>query len=67
MPFDRQGADLLFTFITRVYERKSLIVTTNLPFAKWSQVGSNPAKLAVRRHLGSALGVSCVTGRAGGA
>lgn len=38
VPFDRQGADLLFTFITRVYERKSLIVTTNLPFAKWSQV-----------------------------
>lgn len=38
VPFDRQGADLLFTFITKVYERKSLIVTTNLPFAKWSQV-----------------------------
>jgi len=38
VPFDRQGADLLFNFITRVYERRSLVVTTNLPFAKWSQV-----------------------------
>ncbi len=38
MPFDKQGADLLFGFITRVYERRSLIVTTNLPFARWSEV-----------------------------
>ena len=38
VPFDRQGADLLFGFITRVYERRSLIVTTNLPFNKWTDV-----------------------------
>ena len=38
VPFDREGADLLFSFITRVYERRSLVVTTNLPFAKWSEV-----------------------------
>ncbi len=38
VPFDREGADLLFGFITRVYERRSLVVTTNLPFAKWSDV-----------------------------
>lgn len=38
VPFDRAGADLLFTFITRVYEQRSLIVTTNLPFARWSEV-----------------------------
>ncbi len=38
VPFDKEGADLLFGFITRVYERRSLIVTTNLPFAKWSKV-----------------------------
>ena len=29
---------MLFGFITRVYERRSLVVTTNLPFAKWSEV-----------------------------
>jgi len=38
VPFDKQGADLLFGFITRVYERRSLVVTTNLPFANWSEV-----------------------------
>ena len=37
VPFDKQGADLLFRFITRVYERRSVVVTTNLPFAKWSR------------------------------
>jgi len=38
VPLDKTGADLLFGFITKVYERKSLVVTTNLPFAKWTEV-----------------------------
>lgn len=38
VPFDKEGADLLFGFIARVYERRSLIVTTNLPFSRWSEV-----------------------------
>jgi DNA replication protein DnaC len=38
VPFDKLGADLLFSFITKVYERRSLIVTTNLPFARWNEV-----------------------------
>lgn len=38
VPFDKQGADLLFGLITRLYEQRSLIVTTNLPFANWSEV-----------------------------
>ena len=38
VPFDRVGADLLFSFITKVYELRSLIVTTNLPFGRWSEV-----------------------------
>jgi DNA replication protein DnaC len=38
VPFDKEGADLLFSFIAKVYEQRSLIVTTNLPFAQWSQV-----------------------------
>ena len=38
VPFDKQGADLLFGFIAKVYERRSLVVTTNLPFGRWSEV-----------------------------
>lgn len=38
VPFDKLGADLLFGFVARVYERRSLVVTTNLPFARWSEV-----------------------------
>ncbi len=38
VPFDKLGADLLFSFVSRVYERRSLVVTTNLPFARWSEV-----------------------------
>lgn len=38
VPFDKVGADLLFSFITKIYERKSLVITTNLPFARWTEV-----------------------------
>jgi len=38
VPFDKLGADLLFSFITKVYELRSLIVTTNLPFGQWNEV-----------------------------
>ena len=38
VPFDKESADLLFGFITKVYERRSLVVTTNLPFSKWTEV-----------------------------
>jgi len=38
VPFDRKDADLLFGLVTKVYEKKSLVITTNLPFARWSEV-----------------------------
>ena len=38
VPFDKAGADLLFGFMSQRYERRSLVVTTNLPFARWSEV-----------------------------
>jgi DNA replication protein DnaC len=46
VPFDATGAELLFNFIAKVYEQKSLIVTTNLPFARWSEVFRDPTAAA---------------------
>jgi DNA replication protein DnaC len=38
VPFTKAGAELLFDVVSRAYERNSLIVTTNLPFASWVEV-----------------------------
>ena len=46
VPFDKAGADLLFGFISQRYERRSLVVTTNLPFARWSEVFLNATAAA---------------------
>ncbi len=35
VPFDCAGGELLFNLITDRYERRSVIVTTNLAFAEW--------------------------------
>jgi DNA replication protein DnaC len=48
VPFDKESANLLFSFITKVYERRSLVVTTNLPFSRWTEVfGDATAAAAV--------------------
>ena len=38
LSFSRAGAELLFQVFADRYERKSLLVTSNLPFAEWGQV-----------------------------
>lgn len=35
IPFERSEGDLLFQFISDRYERKSLMITTNLTFSEW--------------------------------
>lgn len=37
-PFSTDGARLLFQFFAEMYERRSLILTTNLQFSEWTQV-----------------------------
>ena len=38
IPCDRQEADLLFMLLASRYENKSIVITSNLPFAKWDSI-----------------------------
>jgi DNA replication protein DnaC len=38
VPIDKQGAQLLFRIISDSYERRSLIITTNMEFSKWGSI-----------------------------
>jgi DNA replication protein DnaC len=43
LSYSNRHADLLFELISRRYEQKSTVVTTNRPFAEWRQVFPNAA------------------------
>lgn len=46
VPFSRQSAELLFQVLTERHERGSVIITTNLGFADWTQVFGEPTLTA---------------------
>jgi DNA replication protein DnaC len=43
LSYDTRNADLLFQVVSRRYERRSLVMTTNLAFAEWATVFPNAA------------------------
>jgi DNA replication protein DnaC len=46
VPFDRAGGELLFNVVTERYEKRAIVVTTNLSFAEWPRVLGGDEKLA---------------------
>src|SRR5438067_747761 len=43
LSYDNRNADLLFEVVSRRYEKKSLLLTTNLPFRDWPTIFPNAA------------------------
>lgn len=65
VPASKAGAELLFDLIGSAYERRSLVVTTNLPFENWTEVlgserltGAALDRLTHRCHILEAKGES---------
>ena len=46
VPFSREGSELLFQVLSERYEKGSIIITTNLGFADWTQVFGDPVMTA---------------------
>ncbi|MDI9571006.1 MAG: ATP-binding protein [Pseudomonadota bacterium] len=42
IPFSKEGSELLFQVLAERHERGSVMITTNLGFADWTQVFSDP-------------------------
>jgi len=43
LSYDARDADLLFQGVSRRYEQRSLVLTTNLPFSEWPTIFPNAA------------------------
>ncbi len=42
LPIDKDGANMLFQLINQRYEKKSTIITSNIPFSEWADLFGDP-------------------------
>ena len=48
---DREEMEVLFTFLAERYERRSVMITSNLVFSKWDQIFKDPLTMAAIDRL----------------
>ena len=64
LPIDKEGANILFQLINKRYEKKSVIITTNIPFNKWTDIfGDSVLTNAILDRLLHHCHIFNITGR----
>ena len=67
LAYDARAADLLFQLVSRRYEHRSLLITTNLPFKHWDTVFPNAScAVALIDRLTHHVEILVVEGRSSG-
>ena len=47
----REEMEVLFTFLAERYERRSVMITSNLVFSKWDQIFKDPLTTMAAKHV----------------